>query len=93
MSSEDNLIGNVFGTLRYVSFNKLMKPILLSSIEAATDEIKENVKNHIESIESYSWNNYIKFWPYDEEGELDLILDFPKVTIGVEVKYNSGMSD
>ncbi len=34
----------------------------------------------------------IKFWPYHELAELDLQIDLDNLFIGVEVKYNSGLS-
>ena len=34
----------------------------------------------------------IKFWPYDEDGELDALMEFDNVIMGIEVKYLSGLS-
>ena len=34
----------------------------------------------------------IEFWPYHKDGELDVVIDLNLITIGVEVKYNSGLS-
>ena len=92
-TSEDNLTGNVFGVLRYVSFNRLMKPLLLSSLCATSEDTLQSVKATIEEIDLDFWNDNIEFWPYDKEGELDVLLKFNNAVIGVEVKYNSPMSD
>jgi len=79
---EDKLTGDIFGNLRYISFDKGMKQILMCC----------NNLSFIEEINLDYWANMIEFWPYDEEGELDFILRLPKITIGVEVKYLSGIS-
>lgn len=83
---EDNLTGNVFGSLRYLSFNNVMKSIFKNAI------YPETVGNVINSIQSDYWNNNIMFWPYDDEGELDAIIEFDDVIIGIEVKYLSSLS-
>ena len=85
--SEDNLTGNVFGTLRYIPFNKAMKKILLQGIEP-----KNNVSNLIKNIQVEQWDKNIKFWPYDKEGEIDVFIEFENCIIGIEVKYLSGIS-
>ncbi|MGL4108402.1 hypothetical protein [Clostridium sp. LP20] len=79
---EDKLTGDVFGTLRYISFNKVMKELLLEC----------NVPEDIRSINMDYWAECVEFWPYDEEGELDCIIYLPEITIGIEVKYLSGIS-
>lgn len=81
-TSEDNLTGNFFGALRYIPFSKGIKKILLEAID------KSNFNNY----EAEEWAEKIEFWPYHKDGELDLIIDFNLVTIGIEVKYNSGLS-
>lgn len=92
-TSEDNLTGDVFGALRYVPFNELMKPLILNSIEAVEDSVKAEVIKIVASIKEDYWSDKIDFWPYDQEGELDILLRLPGVTIGIEVKLNSVMSD
>ena len=92
-TSEDNLTGNVFGILRYVSFNHLMKPLLLSSLCATSENTLQSVKATLKEINLDFWNENIEFWPYDKEGELDVLLKFNNAVIGIEVKYNSPMSD
>lgn len=92
-TSEDNLTGDVIGALRYISFNELMKPLILNSIEAKEDCTKNDVIKTVTAINADFWADKIDFWPYDKEGELDVLLRFADVTIGIEVKLNSGMSD
>lgn len=83
---EDDLTDNIFGTLRYMSFEIGLKPIIQNSVYPAS--ISDTIKNIIIS----EWSNNIKFWPYDKEGELDVYIEFDDVFIGVEVKYTSGLS-
>lgn len=83
---EDNLTGNVFGSLRYIPFDKAMKPILSNAV------YPQSVANTFKNIEAGFWNSNIKFWPYDDDGELDVLLDFDDVICGIEVKYLSGIS-
>lgn len=83
---EDNLTGNVFGALRYIPFDKAMKLVLVNGI------YPKSISNIINEIKADFWNDNIKFWPYDEEGELDALIEFDDLIIGVEVKYLSGLS-
>lgn len=79
---EDNLTGNFFGSLRYIPFSKGIKKILIEAIGEENfdkDEVEE-------------WAEKIEFWPYHKDGELDVVIDLNLITIGVEVKYNSGLS-
>ena len=79
---EDNLTGNFFGSLRYIPFSKGIKKVLLEAID----------NDCFDNYEAEEWAEKIEFWPYHEDGELDLIIDLNLVTIGIEVKYNSGLS-
>lgn len=92
-TSEDNLTGNVFGALRYASFNQVMKPLLISSLSSWTESALQEAQETFNKVNLDFWANNIKFWPYDEEGELDVLLQFDSVVVGIEVKYNSAMSD
>lgn len=83
---EDELTGNVFGTLRYISFSEGLQQILQNAIFPS--DIKETIKQ----IHLDEWSSHIQFWPYDTEGELDVYLEFDDVAIGIEVKYHSGLS-
>ncbi|QJA07632.1 hypothetical protein HF520_01135 [Romboutsia sp. CE17] len=85
---EDNLTGNFFGTLRYMSFENGLKKILLQGVTPKNDNVIEIIKN----INVEEWSDNISFWPYDKEGEIDVILDFDNCIIGIEVKYLSGIS-
>jgi hypothetical protein len=79
---EDNLTGNVFGTLRYIPFSKGIKRILLTAVD----------EKCFDTYEAEEWAERIEFWPYHKEGEIDLVINLNLVTIGIEVKYNSGLS-
>lgn len=81
-TSEDNLTGNLFGTLRYIPFSKGIQKILFEIID----------KSNFDNYEAEEWAEKIEFWPYHKDGELDLIIDLNLVTIGIEVKYNSCLS-
>lgn len=83
---EDNLTGNVFGALRYIPFDKGVRPIIANGI------YPKSLVNTINEIQANFWKDNITFWPYDEEGELDALMEFDNVILGIEVKYLSGLS-
>jgi hypothetical protein len=83
---EDELTGNIFGTLRYIPFSDGLQPILQNSV------FPSSIQGIIKQIQCDEWSNNIQFWPYDNEGELDAYLEFDDVAIGIEVKYHSGLS-
>lgn len=83
---EDNLTGNFFGALRYIPFNFAMKKILMNGV------YPREIADEFEKINVEFWNDNIKFWPYDIEGEIDALLEFEDTVIGIEVKYLSGLS-
>ncbi len=83
---EDNLTGNFFGTMRYISFNSGLKRILADCI------YPNELASKILSIDYEYWDEHITFWPYDSDGEIDILIDFPDLIIGIEVKYLSGLS-
>lgn len=83
---EDNLTGNFFGALRYVPFDLALREILSKGI------FPKKVGDLIGKINQSYWKDNISFWPYHREGEIDVLLDFEHVTMGVEVKYLSGLS-
>lgn len=83
---EDNLTGNVLGALRYIPFDKAVKPVLANTI------FPNHLASTINEIQAHFWNENITFWPYDIEGELDALLEFDNVITGIEVKYLSGLS-
>ncbi|UMZ72702.1 hypothetical protein [Natranaerofaba carboxydovora] len=87
--SEDKLTGDVFGSLRYIPFDKAMKIILN---EACIKKEYDETNWLLNSLNFDYWNDNIHFWPKHSLGELDLLLTFENLIIGVEVKYLSGLS-
>lgn len=85
-NNEDELTGNFFGTLRYTGFEKILKPLLVKCIRPA--ELADKIKN----IRVGYWDDKISFWQYDSPAEIDVLLDFDEILIGIEVKYRSGLS-
>lgn len=83
---EDNLTGNFFGSLRYLPYNTGLKQILAKSV------YPKELAQAIQKIDCQFWDSNIVFWPYDEEGEIDALLEFPNSIIGIEVKLFSGLS-
>ena len=84
---EDQLTGDFFGAMRYLPYDSGLKKILLHCT-ANQSEAREII---LESCSS-TWDEKIAFWPNHEKGELDAFVEFDKVVIGIEVKYNSGIS-
>ncbi len=82
---EDKLTGDVFGSLRYLPFQEGIAPILCA---ARVPELSAMLE-HCGLVE---WANCISFWPYDQEGELDALIQTEELVIGIEVKYRSGLS-
>jgi hypothetical protein len=83
---EDNLTGNVFGALRYIPFSLGLGQVL----EKGT--YPKSIGKDINCINSDFWADKIEFWPYDREGEIDAMIEFENMIIGIEVKYKSGLS-
>ena len=83
---EDNLTGNVFGTLRYLPFDMVLRNILVNGI------YPQEIGDLIQGINTDFWSDNVQFWPYDIEGEIDVLVSFDDVIIGIEVKYLSGLS-
>ena len=87
---EDELTGNFFGNIRYLSFNKGLKQILKNCI------YPKELSEAFECVDADDWSEKIIFWPkYPHEEkwiEPDVLLDFDDITIFIEVKYNSGLS-
>nr|WP_263324351.1 hypothetical protein [Neobacillus sp. Marseille-Q6967] len=83
---EDNLTGNVFGALRYLPFSAALGPVLANGV------YPKAVGEEIRLIDSGFWADKVDFWPYDREGEMDALIDFEHMVIGIEVKYKSGLS-
>ena len=83
---EDELTGNFFGTLRYTGFEKILQPLFIKCIRPA------ELANKIKNIRGGYWDDKISFWPYDSPAEIDVLLDFEEILIGIEVKYQGGLS-
>lgn len=81
---EDQLTGDVFGTLTYIPFEKGLLKLLLS-----TKEIKD-ISTFINNL---NWQNTkIIFWKRFEGCEPDILLVSESTVILIEVKYKSGLS-
>ncbi len=87
---EDKLTGDFFGALRYIPFNKAMKQILKSSRIIRKPD--NNLEQCLHSLNANFWEDNIKLWPLHSLGELDVLLTFEKIIIGIEVKYRSKLS-
>ncbi|MDD2510577.1 MAG: hypothetical protein PHG94_05560 [Syntrophomonas sp.] len=83
---EDNLTGNVFGAMRYIPFNLALRNILAKGV------YPPGIGELILGIKTEYWGDKVQFWPYDREGEIDVLVDFDDAIIGIEVKYLSGLS-
>jgi len=93
---EDKLTGDFFGTLRYLEFCDGLQPILCGALRISEKQ-QETSQTAIQLIENVNCTNirdeeYIKFWPKHDLGELDVLLDFDNCCVGIEVKLNSGLS-
>lgn len=82
---EDNLTGDILGSLRYLPFELGIAPILSA---ARIPELSAVVAKY----GSDAWADKISFWPYHPLGELDARIDLDKAVIGIEVKYQSPLS-
>jgi len=86
---EDGLTGNFFGAIRYLPFELGLKLVL----QAARFELEEHSLGWEQTLDSISHYDYeLLFWYRHAEGEIDLVLNHPKVVVGIEVKYLSGLS-
>lgn len=89
-SDEDILTGEFFGCIRYISFQKVMKEILVNTVYPL--ETRRLLRN----IEDTIWANKVNFWDrlknHGRTVELDVRIDFDKYILGIEVKNQSGLS-
>lgn len=83
---EDNLTGDFFGALRYLPFNRGLKQILLHAI------YPKSLRDVIKDIDVDYWGESISFWKRDFECEIDALIELFQHVIGIEVKYQSGLS-
>ena len=95
-SLEDKLTGDFFGTLRYMDFCDGLQPILCGALRKSEKQQAES-QAAIQLIGNANCTNikdeeHIKFWPKHDLGELDVLLEFDNCYIGIEVKFQSGLS-
>lgn len=85
---EDELTGNFFGTMRYIPFQRGLKQIYVRYIHS----LDERVHGLIRSVQTNDFD--IEFWKRSElgYGEIDGYMELDGVGIGIEVKYQSGLS-
>ena len=80
---EDQLTGDFFGPIRYMSFEKGLKPILTKT-------------KFFNAIGSFQWSEStlfkINFWVRSDYGEIDVLVETDNEIIGIEVKYLSNLS-
>ena len=93
---EDKLTGDFFGTLRYMDFCDGLQPILCGALRKSEKQ-QETSQDAIQLLKNVNCTNirdeeHIKFWPKHDLGELDVLLDFDNCCIGIEVKFQSGLS-
>lgn len=87
---EDKLTGDLFGSLRYIPFNKAIKNILSKTKVLKVDF--SDILGVINRLDVGYWDRNIQFWPYDSLGELDVLIELEEIVIGIEVKLYSGLS-
>lgn len=87
-SLEDELTGNFFGTLRYLPFNRGLNQIFKNYAVSEDPEVKRILTGILD--EAFD----IEFWKRSEDGmvEIDGYIPLSNVGIGIEVKYQSGLS-
>jgi hypothetical protein len=86
ISSEDELTGNFFGSLRYLPFSKGLKYILKSAI------YPKSLEKMLDRIDAEEWDEKITFWRSIGGCEPDVLLTFANAVILIEVKYHSDLS-
>lgn len=80
---EDELTGNVFGTLRYMPYSKGLKQIL----ECVKGDKEEKIKEALDKVCNDCPD--VEFWDKKSWGEVDVHIETSDLSINVEVKYNS----
>ncbi|MCM1046595.1 MAG: hypothetical protein NC417_13910 [Candidatus Gastranaerophilales bacterium] len=85
---EDELTGNFFGIMRYIPFQRGLKQIYMRHIHS----LDGSVRGLISSIRTNEFD--IEFWKRSElgYGEIDGYMELDGMGIGIEVKYQSGLS-
>lgn len=85
---EDKLTGNFFGRLRYLPYSKGLR-LLLENFKYDNNVDGKGLFREIK--EEYIGDSF-SFWKYSKIAELDLIIELEEFLLGIEVKYNSGLS-
>jgi hypothetical protein len=88
---EDQLTSNIFGTLRYIPAEKGLLHIL-KRIKFFSQIEQNKWFAFLSSIQPNADSCDYNFWVKGQKSEIDLIIEFCKVTIGFEVKYRSALS-
>lgn len=89
--SEDQLTGNVFGALRYLTYAVVRQIIVNSVIPAATSKFLEQ---SMPSEMSDEWGSNLFFWQHfpGSQTEPDIVIELGQAVLLIEVKYNSDLS-
>jgi hypothetical protein len=88
-NSEDLLTGNFFGIIRYTNIENTIPCIF----EASTFNNTEDKKKFNKALKSIcNTKDPFIFWPKYDGNEIDLIIELNEYVIGIEIKYNSGLS-
>lgn len=89
--SEDQLTGNVFGVLRYLSYPVVRQILVNSVIPAVTSKLLEQT---LPTEISGEWGRNLYFWQHypGSQTEPDIIIELGQAVILIEVKYNSDLS-
>ncbi|MGN4292213.1 hypothetical protein [Bacillus cereus group sp. MYBK87-2] len=88
---EDKLTGDIFGSLRYLPYRKGLYHLLLGT-KFLNNSHKQLFLESVNLVqEEYVYESF-SFWQKGKYSEIDLVLDLGKSVLGIEVKYNSGLS-
>ncbi|WP_144466175.1 DUF4143 domain-containing protein [Bacillus sp. FDAARGOS_235] len=88
---EDKLTGDIFGSLRYLPYRKGLYQ-LLSGTKFLNNLHKQLFLESINLVQEEYVHESFSFWQKRKHSEIDLVLDLGKSVLGIEVKYNSGLS-
>ena len=85
---EDELIGNFFGTMRYLPFHRGLNRIFKNYAVSDDPQVKQILLDLTD--EEFD----VEFWKRSENGsiEIDGYIPLASAGIGIEVKYQSGLS-
>lgn len=85
---EDVLIGDFFGAMRYMPFNRGLNQIFKNYAVSEDPQVTHILSNAADDDFNF------EFWKRSENGlvEIDGFIPLTSVEIGIEVKYRSGLS-